>query len=179
LHIGNARIFFDGRSGLAGFKTGYPVFDLVEVEIPIGYSMGRASFLPSWMGAVTIYGHSPGMLDQQTEIRVNLPVLLLIVSAVGGLAGGLLAYLVHHRERPWRLFLGLVSGFVLYWMLLFFGLVELMPRAVALNPVTTLAVSILGGWAGADVLAFATRRLGLGGAGSRQQAGDGSAANTA
>jgi len=60
----------------------------------------------------------------------------------------------------WRMSVGLVTGFVLYWTFIFLSLAAL-PQAVLVNPFTALVSSLLGGWLGLNVFTLVLKRLHL------------------
>jgi hypothetical protein len=84
-------------------------------------------------------------------------------SALGGLSGGLLAILTRRRTRWWRLVVGLIAGFLFYWILLL-GLIHVLPRGLALNPLTAFTFSVFGGWLGIEAMTHILKRLGFVGA---------------
>jgi TIR domain len=58
---------------------------------------------------------------------------------------------------------GLIAGFLFYWILLL-GLIHVLPRALALNPLTAFTFSVFGGWLGIETLTPILKRLGFVGA---------------
>jgi hypothetical protein len=119
-------------------------------------------FRPYTPGSVKFLASSEGLLDATAPLKVTWPVLLLCVSGVGGLAGGLLAAWVRKKELlSRRLITGLITGFVFYWAALFLtGFVGL-PRVLVLNLLSAIALSVIGGWLGIEVFALVLKRLGL------------------
>ena len=131
------------------------------VEIAAGEFEQRVKFTPTWRGTVVVKASTSGLLDQTGTLVVTAPVLLLVLSAGGGAIGGFLATIKKRSRRWWlRVVLGVVTGFFLYWLALF-GLAGTLPRAIAINPVSAVAVAIIGGWFGTEVLDLAAKRLGL------------------
>ncbi len=131
-----------------------------EVEIPAGRFDGRVSFLPTWIGEVSISAATPDLPPANVTIKVSLPLLTLTLSALGGLAGGVIAFWTGKDSKWWRLAVGLITGFILYWGFIF-GLLDAVPRAIVLNPLSAFALSTLGGWLGTEVFAQIIKRLGL------------------
>ncbi len=119
----------------------------------------RLRFSPTRGGVATLAAASPELLTVRTDITVEWPLAALLASAVGGLLGGLLAYWLE-KGQWWRIVMGLVTGFMLYWAAVFAGL-EWVSPAVALNPLSAVAISIIGGWLGAKVFAPLLKRLGV------------------
>ncbi|MCI0697564.1 hypothetical protein L0337_36860 [candidate division KSB1 bacterium] len=121
-----------------------------EITIEKGRADGRSSFLPTWRGKVKLTAATPNLPLAHAELTVELPGSLLGLSALGGLAGGLIAYLTKQGSKWWRVAIGLVSGFVLYWAVIF-SILNVIPRFIALNPLSAFALSTLGGWLGTEV----------------------------
>jgi cyanate permease len=103
---------------------------------------------------------TPAILTKSTTLRVSLPILLIALTAVGGLIGGVMAFWTK-RTRWWRIVIGLFTGFVLYWAMIF-GLLQSIPRAAALNPLSAFAVAIIGGYMGPQLLGIMAQRFGVG-----------------
>jgi hypothetical protein len=131
----------------------------VEVEVAKDQATGRAGFTPWWMGTTTVAAVTPAILTKSTTLRVTLPTLLIALTAVGGLIGGVMAFWTK-RTRWWRIVIGLFTGFVLYWALIF-GLLQSIPRAAALNPLSAFAVAIIGGYIGPQLLGVLAQRFGV------------------
>lgn len=131
-----------------------------EVEIPAGRFEGRTSFLPTWIGEVSISAATPDLPPASVPIKIKLPLMPLMLSALGGLAGGVIAFWTGTNSKKWRIVLGLITGFVLYWAFIF-GVLNMVPRAIVLNPLSAFALSALGGWLGTEVFAQILKRFGL------------------
>jgi hypothetical protein len=132
----------------------------VEVEVAKDEATGRANFTPWWMGSTTVAAATPAILTKSTTLQVTLPTLLIALTAVGGLIGGVMAFWTK-RTRWWRIVIGLFTGFVLYWAMIF-GLLQSIPRAAALNPLSAFAVAIIGGYMGPQLLGIMAQRFGVG-----------------
>jgi hypothetical protein len=131
-----------------------------EITIPAGGFEGRTTFRPTWRGEVTIAASTPNLPIATAKVKVSLPVLHLVLTAIGGLAGGLIAYWRETQKQIWRIILGLITGFVFYWAFTF-GVLPLIPREVVLNPLSAFALSVIGGWLGTEVFSMILKRLGL------------------
>jgi hypothetical protein len=135
----------------------------VELEVAKDQATGRAGFTPWWMGTTTVAAVTPAILTKSTTLRVTLPTLLIALTAIGGLIGGVMAFWTK-RTRWWRIVIGSVTGFVLYWALIF-GLLQSIPRAAALNPLSAFAVAIIGGYIGPQLLGVLAQKFGVASAG--------------
>jgi hypothetical protein len=134
-----------------------------ELTILPGHSGGRANFEPVWWGDFQVSASTPNLFSTTVPLKVRLPLAMMGFSALGGMSGGLLVILTRRRTRWWRLVVGLIAGFLFYWILLL-GLIHVLPRGLALNPLTAFTFSILGGWLGIEALTHVLKRLGFVGA---------------
>jgi len=89
----------------------------------------------------------------------------LILTILGGAVGGLIAARRSKTGRLYRTMIGVATGFVLYWGLLFGILGNEIPREFVLNPFGGLAIPILGGWAGTAVFNAFLKKIGISGGG--------------
>ena len=131
-----------------------------ELTIPAGGFQVRTTLRPTWRGIVSISAFTPNLPAGNVKITVTLPVLLLSLSVIGGLAGGLIAFWREQQPKWWRIAIGLITGFILYWALVF-GVLPVIPREVVLNPLSVFAITVIGGWLGTEVFTIVLRRLGL------------------
>jgi len=143
-----------------GPGAGRGAIDRSDVTIPEAESSARTRLVPYWPGQVTVLASSDNLPTQSTQIMIQWPIMLLLLSSGGGLAGGWLAFLVRPGSRLWRIALGLITGFLLYWGFTF-GVLTAIPRGVVLNPLSAVALSVIGGWLGTEVFAIVLRRLGI------------------
>jgi hypothetical protein len=120
-----------------------------EIDIAKGRADGRSSFLPTWRGEVILSAATPNLPLAPAKLKVELPGSLLGLSGLGGLVGGLIAFLTRQGSKWWRTAIGLVTGFVLYWAFVF-GVLNAIPRFIVLNPLSAFALSTLGGWLGTE-----------------------------
>jgi hypothetical protein len=134
-----------------------------EIAIAPGSFQNRTVFRPTWRGQVVLAAATPNLPASSAPVKVSLPTVLLVLTAIGGLAGGFIAYWREQNAKWWRILIGLLTGFVLYWGFVF-NLLPLVPRNVALNPLSGLALSVIGGWLGTEVFSIILRKLGIGGA---------------
>lgn len=134
----------------------------VMLSIPAGSFESRAVFLPNGLGPVQVTASMLTMPSQSTRIDVNLPLVLLALSLLGGLLGGGIAYLFGRDKKLkyWRIAVGAVTGFVFYWLCLYLGLGHL-AHTVILNPLNACTLSILGGWFGTAVFDVVGKQLNL------------------
>ena len=123
------------------------------------------------MGTTTVAAATPAILTKSTTLRVSLPILLIALTAVGGLIGGVMAFWTK-RTRWWRIVIGLFTGFVLYWAMIF-GLLRSHPAGCRPQSLSAFAVAIIGGYMGPQLLGIMAQRFGVGprrGAGRTQYA---------
>ncbi|MEK6323145.1 MAG: hypothetical protein AABN33_15845 [Acidobacteriota bacterium] len=131
------------------------------VKILPGQSEGRVNFIPTSRGQVVFTAHTAGFTDlPPVTLEVTIPLLILALSMLGGLIGGLIAYKTDRNSRWWRIALGLVTGFVLYWACIFV-FSSFMPRSLVLNEFSAVCLPVLGGWLGTEVFTLVLRRLGF------------------
>lgn len=121
-----------------------------ELAIPAGRSEGRTTFLPTKLGEVEISASTPDLQPATVLLNVTPPFSLLSLSLLGGLAGGVIAFWMTAKSKWWRVAIGFITGFVFYWAIIF-GLLDVLPRAIVLNPLSAFAISTLGGWLGTEV----------------------------
>jgi len=131
-----------------------------EFEIPAGRSEWRTSFFPTWIGEVEISAATPDLRPATAPLKVSPPLMPLSLSALGGLAGGVIAFWTRQNSKWWRILIGLIAGFVLYWAFIF-GVLNFVSRAIVLNPLSAFALSALGGWLGTEVFVQILKRFGF------------------
>ncbi len=131
-----------------------------ELTIAAGSFEARTSFRPTWRGNVRIIAATPNLQTAPVELKVALPILILSLSVIGAAIGGVIAYWREQEPKWWRIVLGLVTGFVFYWAFVF-GVLPLISREIVLNPLSALALSVIGGWLGTEVFNMVLKRLGL------------------
>lgn len=148
------------RAVLLALNTGRGQIVNKELMVKPGEFEARTQFVATGVGGVEISAASTSLLNQTAQLEVRLPLGLLAVSVMGGLVGGLIAFLRRRGTHWHRVAIGGVTGFLLYWAFIF-GLMRVMPRAFVLNPLSGFALSTIGGWLGIQVFALLLKRLGL------------------
>ncbi|MEB2362579.1 MAG: Ig-like domain-containing protein [Bryobacterales bacterium] len=131
-----------------------------ELTIPAGASEARTGFSPFWWGTMAIAVSSPNLFTVTAPMEVKFPFALLGISLLGGLAGAYVLLLRNRRTKPWRVFVGALTGFVFYWACLFLSLVGL-PGTIVLNPLSAFVLSVLGGWMGPEIFERLLARFGF------------------
>ena len=131
-----------------------------ELTIRPGQSGGRAIFEPIWWGDFQVSASTPSLFSATVPLRVALPLAMMGFSALGGSVGGLLAILTRRKTTWWRLVVGMIAGFLFYWIALL-GFIHVAPRGLALNPLAAFTFSVFGGWLGIEALTHILRRLGF------------------
>ncbi len=141
-------------------ESGRGDIETKELTIAAGGFEARTSFRPTWRGEVKLTAATPNLQTAAALVKVTLPVLILILSAVGAAIGGLIGYWREQGAQWWRIVLGLITGFVFYWAFVF-GVLPLISREIVLNPLSAFALSVIGGWLGTEVFNMVLKRLGL------------------
>jgi hypothetical protein len=119
-------------------------------------------FRPILPGTVRLLAESPNLGAAESEVTVVTPVLILILCAIGGLIGGLVVF-YSDREAKWpRIPIGIVTGFVLYWLLVF-GLILIpqFPHILVFNPFSAVILAVIGGWLGTKVFSIVLQKMGI------------------
>jgi hypothetical protein len=96
------------------------------------------------------------------ELTVVTPYGLLAFCGLGSFLGALLVYLTDRASATWkRLIVGFITGYVLYWALLF-GIVFVpnFPHVYLLNPFTAVILPLFGGWLGTKVITGILKQIG-------------------
>ena len=150
----------EAREVLLTIDQGDGMLDVNEFTIAAGSAEGRASFKPTAVGEVVLAVASPNLVGVQVPLTVTWPVLLLLATALGGSAGGLLAFALEKGAKWWRIAIGLLTGFVLYWAAVFIG-IDAIAGGIALNPLSAFVISVIGGWAGTKVFTLLLNRMGV------------------
>lgn len=139
--------------------------ELANTEVKFAANTGRATtkFTPILPGLVKLVATSPNLPQQSAEITVTVPYLLLVLCLIGGAVGGLLAYWTQSPQSAHRVWIGLITGFFLYWALAF-GIVhwQSISHGLVVNPISAIALPLLGGWGGTKVITVVLKALGLG-----------------
>ncbi len=119
-------------------------------------------FRPILPGAVRLLAESPNLGAAESEITVVTPVLILILCAIGGLIGGLVAFYSDTDAKRARIPIGIVTGFVLYWLLVF-GLILIpqFPHILVFNPFSAVILAVIGGWLGTKVFTIVLQKIGI------------------
>jgi len=129
------------------------------ITIKSGHAEERTRFIPTSRGQVGITAFMTGFQKKQVNLEVTTPVLILSLSVIGGLMGGLIAYSTR-RDTKWRIPIGAVTGFMLYWACAF-SLISYMPRQTVLNQLSAVAIPLLGGWLGTEVFSMLLNKIGF------------------
>ena len=131
-----------------------------ETTVPAGEAEARVSFLPHGYGNFVLGGSTPAMIPATGTLSVTLPYLAIAIAALGGLAGGGVAFLYEKDARWWRLPVGVFTGLLAYALTLA-GLMWVDIAVGASSPISAFVAGSVGGWAGSGLLQWLSRRLGL------------------
>ena len=122
----------------------------------------KAIFKPrSFIGIAKVRAVSSNLYTNNNTVTVTWPVLIIIVSVIGGLVGGFISYF--HGGDPskkWKIFVGLFTGMVLYWAFILFDIVDYAPDFL-LNAFSVFVISLIGGFLGVGSINFVIRKLGV------------------
>lgn len=137
---------------------------IVSSQLTFQPNQGRVitNFIPTWPGVVQFRARSDSLPDAFGTVTVTMPYFLIGLCAFGSLLGGLVAYWTEQAATWQRIVIGLVTGFVLYWALLF-GVVHIpnFPNGLVVNPLSAVILPFIGGWAGTKVITLILKRVGL------------------
>jgi hypothetical protein len=163
-------VFFDadGNPVPTGTKRDYrfvsnsPILRLLpdHASVDPGASDFSTVATATFVGESQIEVVSPGYISKPQKVRVTgLVVLLLCV--VGGVLGGLLAY-INSQGKLWaRIVTGVIVGAVASWAYVFVGLPNI--QSVILHTqISVLFVSVLAAFAGVKTLSVITKALNFG-----------------
>jgi hypothetical protein len=150
----------ENRSVFFALEKGRGVIHDSRVDIAAGLPQARTTFKPTWWGKMQLAASTPALDPFPVVIDVDIPVALLALSAMGGLLGGLIAYWRKPTLGWWRVLVGLVTGFLLYCVILL-GILAHIQNLLAVNPLSALACSVLGGWLGTGVFDLLGASLGF------------------
>jgi hypothetical protein len=145
-----------GRHVSLAVDSGGGILANPDLVIAANNADARTKFTPIRWGQTTIRASTPNLYENTTPVTIVLPGLLLALSGFGGLIGGGVAAVAgapnKKTSKAWRVAVGVVTGFVFYWACIFInGYVKISP-GIALNPISTVALATIGGFAGTKVL---------------------------
>jgi hypothetical protein len=122
---------------------------------------GSASFVPGFkIGETELLATTNELPDANISLTVTTPVWLLLISVVGGLAGGSIYVFTNKSAGVIRIVIGAFTGFLLYWGVVF-GVLSITGPAAVVNPISDFAISVIGGWIGTQVFSLLMRQLGF------------------
>jgi hypothetical protein len=144
------------------FVSNSPILRLKpdHAEVEPGNAEFSTMVVPTYLGDSQIEAFTPGYQPVILKMTVTgLGVLLICV--IGGMLGGLLAY-INSQGKLWvRIVTGIIVGMVASWAYVFLGLPN--TQAMILHTqISVLFVSILAAFAGVRVFSTITKALNLG-----------------
>jgi hypothetical protein len=151
------------RQANLSIASGTGQFEKWSVKFDSEKGYAAATFIPTAPGVIKVVGTTLYLQDQSASFTVTMSFSLLLLCAIGGTLGGVVSYLTEKPAASWpRIFIGLITGFVLYWGFLF-GVVSLssVSHGFLLNPLVAMALSLIGGWIGTNVFTILLKPLGL------------------
>jgi len=139
-------------------QSGVTVAPATQV-VPEGGGPVRATITPGALGTSKIQIDSENMINGSTAVEIQVGVgSMIILSLLGALAGGGLAYVRDRKALQLKLLGGLAGGFVLAAIYVF-GVVPLAGAAVPLNAISAFVLALIGGVMGIAVLDWAGAKL--------------------
>lgn len=135
-----------------------------SIKIDSSKGEARAKLYPTWIGEIKLSSSTLNLATSSTTMEVKFPFLLTVLSIVGGGIGGLLAAWVVKKGYGPRSLVGMATGFVLYWGVLFGLFGTQLPLQFLLNPFVGFVLAISGGWLGTKVFEPLLKKFGVAGA---------------
>jgi hypothetical protein len=163
-------VFFDaagnpiqtGKKREYRFVSNSPVLRLKpdHAEVDSGTADFSTVVIPTFIGESQIEVFSPGYHSLPQKVKVTgLGVLLLCI--IGGVLGGLLAY-INSRGKLWaRIAAGIIVGMVASWAYVFLGLPNTQVMVLH-TQISVLFVSVLAAFFGVKTLSTITKTLNFG-----------------
>jgi hypothetical protein len=140
-------------------KTGVAPSPAEAVVSPGGLE-ASTTLLPISTGESVIQIDSQGLRNGSYTYMVKVTIgVLVALSLLGGLIGGGISFLRKRTLPALRLIGGIAGGFVLSAIYVFGVFLPLLKLQLASNTITVVAVSLLGGYAGTEVLDWAWGRM--------------------
>ncbi|MFN2540703.1 MAG: hypothetical protein ABR514_00840 [Chthoniobacterales bacterium] len=158
---GTSVVADEARAVYLSIEEGSGALAKSEVKFAANEARALTQFIPTLPGKVRLAATTPSLPTQSAEITVTMPYLLLGLCAIGSFLGGLLAYWTQQPASAQRIWIGLITGFVLYWAVAF-GIVHVpnFPHPFVLNPITAVILPVFGGWGGTKVITLVLRQFG-------------------
>lgn len=143
-------------------ESGRGALDQTALTIMPNSAHVTTQFRPILPGKVRLVAESINLPAADVELSVVTPVLILILCAVGGFLGGLVAFFTDKDAKWPRIPIGVVTGFVLYWLLAF-GLILIpnFPNILVFNPFSAAVLAVFGGWLGTKVFTIGLQKIGI------------------
>jgi hypothetical protein len=119
------------------------------------------SFVPGFgVGETDLTASTDQLKSVELQVRTRLPIALILIAIAGGLVGGAIYISVHRRAKRARIAIGAVTGFILYWAVVF-GVIATKTSFLVLSPLSDFAISVIGGWLGTEVFSLVLKRIGV------------------
>ena len=119
------------------------------------------AFLPGFgTGDTELTASTDQLPSADLHVRTSLPVALILIAALGGLVGGAIFISVHRKASRTRIAVGAVTGFILYWAVVF-GVITTKSSLMVVSPLSDFAISVIGGWLGTEVFSVILKRFGV------------------
>jgi hypothetical protein len=122
-----------------------------SIDLKPGALSAPTEILPFWLGQGSLFVTADGLKSPDPPHHVQVVgASVIAVCLCGGLAGGLVLFLISGGKLYSRLIVGVVAGIVLAWAYVF-GLLPNVDGVIAHNYISVFVVSILGGYLGIKV----------------------------
>ena len=163
-------VFFDaqGNPVPTATKRGYtflssnPVLVLQQPDDSVDPGAFKFSTMaiPTFVGESDIKVISPGYASPKHKVKIT-GLLVLLLCVIGGVLGGLLAFMNSNGKLWARIGTGVIVGAVASWAYVFIGLPHIQPMILH-TQISVLFVSVLAAFAGVKTLSVITQALNFG-----------------
>jgi hypothetical protein len=128
------------------------------VDILPGASEAMASLSPASIGVSQVLISTPDYPNQTVSVRVTGWLALILCLVAGGI-GGFAAFGALKGSLFWRVFSGVLGGFILCWAYVFAALPKI-DAGIAHNLISVPVIALIGGYLGIQAIDYVAKLLG-------------------